>query len=127
MHLAVADVDCRDMRGAALQQDFGKAAGRGADVETGPAGRVELEMVEPRGKLQGGARDVILCRIGDRDGDIGQERLAGLGDDLAADPDRAAKNGVARPRPACEQAEREQQLIEALRRGERHGVSMGRF
>src|SRR3546814_17653125 len=98
---------------AALQQDFGKAAGRGADVEAGPAGRIELEMVETRGKLQGGARDVILRRIGDRDADVRQECLARLGAALAADPASGSTHCVAYPRPASEPAVRQQQLIEA--------------
>ena len=46
------------MRGAALQQAVGKAAGGGADVETDSTGDVDLPVVEGGLKLESAAADV---------------------------------------------------------------------
>ena len=46
MELPPADVEGVDVAGAAGEQHVGEAAGRGADVEGDPAGRVEAERVQ---------------------------------------------------------------------------------
>ena len=58
VQLAVADVERDHARGAALQQDVGEAAGRGAEVEAVEPGGVDAEAVERVGELEPGARDV---------------------------------------------------------------------
>ena len=58
MQLAVADVEGDHARGAALEEDVGEAAGRGADVEAVEAGRIDAERVEPVRELLAAARDV---------------------------------------------------------------------
>ena len=63
MQLAVADVDGDDTRGAALQQDVGEAAGRGADVETVEPRRIDAELVERMRELLAAARDVLRAAL----------------------------------------------------------------
>ena len=58
VQLPVADVDGDHARGAALQQDVGEAAGRGADVEAVEARRIDAERVERVRELLAAARDV---------------------------------------------------------------------
>jgi hypothetical protein len=58
VELAIADVDRRDARSAALEQDVGEAAGGGADVERVAAGGVDAERVEGVGELLPAAGDV---------------------------------------------------------------------
>ena len=54
--MATTHIDGIDTLGAARQQDLGKAAGRGADVETDTAARVEdrigAEMIESGAALR---------------------------------------------------------------------------
>ena len=73
--LAVADVDAGHMSGAARQQDMGKAAGGGADVQRLFAGRVYGEGVERRRELDAAARNPRIGRAG------GQLRGKGQGSD----------------------------------------------
>ena len=49
--LSAAHVESVDPARAALEQDVGEAAGRGADVERDQPGRVDPERVERRGQL----------------------------------------------------------------------------
>jgi hypothetical protein len=63
MQLPVADVDRDDARSAALQQNVGEAAGRGADVGRVETGRIDAECVEAVRKLVAAARDVGLPGI----------------------------------------------------------------
>src|SRR5205807_496059 len=58
VELAVADVERDHVRRAALEQDVGEAAGRGADVERVRAGDVEPELVERVCELLPAARDI---------------------------------------------------------------------
>ena len=57
MELPVADVERDHARGAALEEDVGEAAGRGADVEAVAPGRVDAERVERVRELLAAARD----------------------------------------------------------------------
>ncbi len=66
VHLAMADIDCDDMRRAALQQHLREAARRSAEVEHRQSGRIEAEGVEPGGKLQRRARNISRRRVVDR-------------------------------------------------------------
>ncbi len=66
VQLAVADVERDHARRAALEQDVGEAAGRGADVDAVEAGRVDAEPVEPVRELLAAARDVrtaVSCTV----------------------------------------------------------------
>src|SRR6476646_1211616 len=58
VELAVADVDGNHARGTALQQDVGKATGRGADVDAVEARRIHAERVEAVRELLAATRDV---------------------------------------------------------------------
>ena len=58
VQLAVADVERDHARGAALEQDVGEPARRGADVEAVEPGRVDAERVERVRELLAAARDV---------------------------------------------------------------------
>ncbi len=50
--------------GAAREQHFGEAAGRGADIEADAAGYIETEMIERRRKLDAAARHVGVLGLG---------------------------------------------------------------
>ena len=72
VELAAADVESDHPRRAALEQDVGEAAGRGADVERVAPGRVDVELVEGVRELLPAARDEPrrplddeLCRLVD--------------------------------------------------------------
>ena len=58
--LSAAHVESVDPARAALQQDVGEAAGRGADIERDEPGRVDPEGVERRRQLVAAAADVRL-------------------------------------------------------------------
>ncbi len=58
VELAVADVERDHARRAALEEDVGEAAGRGADVDAVEARRIDAERVEPVRELLAAARDV---------------------------------------------------------------------
>ena len=55
MKLAASDVDRIDARCPALEQDLGKSARRGADVETDMRFWVKAEMLERGRKLEAAA------------------------------------------------------------------------
>ncbi|GGD79924.1 hypothetical protein GCM10008012_24560 [Rhizobium anhuiense] len=71
-------------------------------------------MLERGGKLQRGARDIVLRRIVDLDDGMLAEQRAGFGYHLAADPDGAALDGVAGARAAGEKAAGDEKLVETL-------------
>src|ERR1700730_4250210 len=56
--LTVADVDCDHARRPALEEDVGETAGRRADIERGPAGRIDREGIERCRQLFSTATDV---------------------------------------------------------------------
>ena len=112
--LPVADIDGRNMRRAALQQNLCKAARRRADIERLATGRIETETVEPGDQLQGGAGDVAACRIVDGDRRVLRDRLARLGCNAPVDRDGAALDGVARPRAGGKIAPADKQFVKAL-------------
>jgi hypothetical protein len=125
VHLPVADIDRGHVLGAAFDEHFGKAAGGGADIEAVMAGGIELEMVEPRHKLQRRAGYIILRGVVDGDGHVGLEGQTRLGDDTAVDGDGATADRIARTRAAGHEVERDQKLVETLRFGDLgHGLSM---
>ena len=81
--LSATHVESVDVARAALQQDVGEAARRGADIQRGHAARIDPERVEGRRELVAAPADVRLARL---------------------DPD---DRGSDRPgRPACDRAVR---------------------
>jgi hypothetical protein len=48
MQLVMADIDRKHMRGTALDQHLGEAAGRGADIERHAVCRIEAERLRAR-------------------------------------------------------------------------------
>ena len=62
VELSASDVERDHVSGAALQQDVGEAAGRGADVERTLAGRIDAEGVERVRQLDAAAADVRMIR-----------------------------------------------------------------
>ena len=110
MQLPGADIDCVNELGAAGEQHFGEAAGRGADIEAGTAGNVEPEMIERGGELDAAARHIgVLGRSGDDRG--GGNSFGGFAHGLSVGGYPAGGNRGLRPRPAVEQAARDQQPI----------------
>src|SRR5581483_10865082 len=63
VQLVASDVDRVDLPRAPLEQNLGKAAGRGADIEADAAVRVEAEMIERRDKFQSTAGDKRVSRL----------------------------------------------------------------
>ena len=123
MDLAMADIDRRDMGSAALEQDLGEAAGRGADVERFTAGGIEAEMIEPANQLERGARYVALRRIIDGNQALRRNVLAGLAGNDAVDCHRATLDRVAGTRAAGKQTALDEQVVEPLAgAGWRRGV-----
>ena len=108
-----ADVDRVNLRGAALEQHLGEAAGRGAEVEGDAAGRRVAEMVERGDEFQAPARDVVDGRIEERDRRSFRDRHRRPGGGNAVDRDDAAQDRVARPRPARQQAALDEGDVEA--------------
>src|SRR5439155_6052434 len=85
IQLAVADVEGDDAGRAALKQDVGKPAGRGADVERAFAERIDVEDVERARELDAAAADIWMVRDLERDGRVGGDAGARLRDHLAVD------------------------------------------
>src|SRR5581483_7762356 len=77
VQLMAADVERDHARRAALEEDVGEAAGRGADVEAVEARRVDAEQVEPVRELLAAARDVLRTAV-DRELDVLVDLLARL-------------------------------------------------
>lgn len=111
MHLPVADIDGGDVFCAAMKQYLGEAAGGGADVEAFMALRIEPEVIERGGKLEGGAGNIGLRRIGNGDLDVSGNGLAGLCGRFPVDAHGAARNRIARTRAAGKVAERNKKLV----------------
>ena len=108
----MADVDRDDMRGAALQQRIGEAAGGDADVERRAARDVDAEGVERGIELQPAARDEVGGGIVEIEPAVRLDVEAGLGDDAPVDADMPAQDRVARARPAGDEAALGDELIE---------------
>ncbi len=85
VQLAVADIERDHARRAALQQDVGEAAGRGADVQGAFARRVHAEVVEGMRQLDAAAADVRMIRHRDLEVRAIGDGRAGFRDDLAVD------------------------------------------
>ncbi len=83
IELSVADVERDDARRAALQQDVGEAAGRGADVECQPAGDDDPEHVERVGELDAAAPHVRVIGRHQLDARVRRDRGARLRRDLS--------------------------------------------
>jgi hypothetical protein len=77
MELAAADVDGDDTGGAVLEEAVGKAAGGGAEVETGEAGGVDGEGAEGGFELEPATADVGE-RLSELEWGIGVEGLGGF-------------------------------------------------
>ena len=95
MQLAVADVDGKDIRGAVCEQHMGEAAGRGADVETNAAFRIESESVERCREFDAAARHpgIERLRLEQR---LGADRFGRLADDFAAGAHAARRDRLLR-------------------------------
>ena len=127
--LAAADVEGVDASRAALQQDVGEAARRGADVEGDQARRIDLEGVERGGQLVAAAADVRV-RLGDRDRRVRGDQVARLAvvprRVALPHPDRAGQHQRLGTAARLGQAALDQQLVEADARGLRGSRGTGR-
>ena len=116
MQLIAADVDRVDALRAAQNQNFGEAAGRGADVEADAPGHVEMKMIERGCKLDAAARHIrMLGRGGDDRG--GRNCLRRLAHRHAVGGHQARGNRGLGAGAAFEQAARDQQPICAFSGG----------
>ena len=97
--LAVADVDRRDPRRAALDEHVGEAAGRGADVQRGAPADGDAERVERVGQLDAAAPGVRVVGGRRRHVRRGRHRRARLRDDDPVDAHLAREHQ--RPRPGA--------------------------
>src|SRR5712691_2227625 len=112
MQLAATDVDRVDAPGSAGEQDLREAAGRGADVETDAARRIEPEMLERGRELDAAARDPGVRGLGANarvDGDF----VRWLGDGDVVYGDAAGGDGSLRLGAAFEQAALDEKAIDA--------------
>ena len=109
---AVADIDGVDPAGAVLQQAVGEASGRGAEVDTGPAGRVDAEGRQGVGELVAAAADVGGLLRTSRVAVVGDEG-AGLGDGLAVDADVARHEDRPRLLAALHEAALDEEGVDA--------------
>src|SRR5262245_28125952 len=111
MQLVATHIDGIDPPGAACQQDLGKAAGRGADVETHTVARVEqrigAEMIECGRELYAAARHVRVRRVGAKHGLSGNLLRWPCDDNLvgthATGGDRALRLRAAREQAALDE------------------------
>ena len=113
VELAVADVDRHDRARAALEQDVGEAAGRGADVEAGEAVRIEVEGDQRGGELDAAARGPRMRRAR-LDVRVLGERVGGLAHGLAVGADQPGGDRRLGARPAGEQSAFDEKKIGAL-------------
>jgi hypothetical protein len=60
--LSASHVESIDARRTALQQDIGESAGRRANIEADPAGRIDVKGIQRRRQLLSAARDVARPR-----------------------------------------------------------------
>jgi hypothetical protein len=115
--LAPPDVDGVDPDGAALEEDIGEAAGRGAGIEADEPGRVDRERVEGRRELVAAAAHVWIG-LDEADLDRGVDEIAGLpietrritgtGPDLARE-DQCLRSGARLGQPTLDD-----ELVEPL-------------
>src|SRR5579884_2780584 len=60
MQLPVADIDCVNPCGAALDQHLSEAAGRSTDIETDAVARIKTEAIQCCCELHAAARDIWM-------------------------------------------------------------------
>ena len=87
--LAVADIDGIDTHRAMVEQDIGEAAGRGADIEADPPGRIDAETLDAVGQLQAAARNPGMVAPAHRQRAVVRHRGARLVDPPLAVEHRA--------------------------------------
>jgi len=116
MQLAASHIHGIDSPRPACQQDFGKAAGRGADIEADAAagikGGIEPEVIERGRELHPAPRYVRVRRLGAQDR-IGGNFLRRLGDHHVVRHHAARGNGGLRLSSALEQTAFDEQPIDA--------------
>jgi hypothetical protein len=120
MQLAPPDVHRVDSSGAARQQDLGKSAGRGADVETDAASGIEQrigpEVIEGGRELHPTARYIRMRRLGAQHR-VGGDLFGWLLDDELVGRHIAGGNGRLRLGSALEQAAFDEKAIDASTAG----------
>ena len=116
MQLVATDIHGIDLPGAACQQELGKSAGRGADIEADAAARikcgVESELIEGGRELYATARDVRMRRLGAQ-GRVGRYFLRRPLDDELIGAHTTRGNGCLRLSSALEYAALHEQTIDA--------------
>ena len=113
MQLAAPDIDRMHEACAAVQQHFGEAAGRRADVEADLVVDLDRIALERARKLDAAARHprvLGLCL----DLRVGRNFVGGLQDDFAAGCHQSGGNRSLCAGAAFEQAARDQQAVGAL-------------
>jgi hypothetical protein len=103
VELAVAHVERVHPARAALEQDVGEAAGRGAHVQGDGARDVQPPGVERRRQLEPAAADVGQRRPQHGDAGVVGDGLAGLGGRPPVDLDRPGQDERLRPLPRLRQ------------------------
>src|SRR5688572_5886871 len=92
----MAHVEGDDPGGAALEEDVGESAGRGADIERLAAADLYAECVERVRQLEAAAADVRVILADQRHVRLGLDLRARLADDLAVDGDLRGEDQRAR-------------------------------
>src|SRR5688500_10163534 len=109
----MTDIDGNHTACTALQQQLGKAAGRGADVKGEPARDIDAEMIEGVFRLRGGARYIGSSLIADHDGRARRYLPRRLRHADAVDLDGAAQDGIAGAGAGLEEAALDEVNVEA--------------
>ncbi len=121
MQLGAADIDRKHQAGAVGEQDLGKSAGRGADIEADMPFDIDRIALQRARELDAAARHVGMRGLGPQHC-VGRNGLGRFGDLLVIGHDEAGRDGGLRPRPALEQAALDQEDIRAFA-GRGHGFS----
>ena len=101
MKLAGPDINAGNMTRTRLKQDLNETAGRSANIKAGLSRHIHIENIQRALQLQGRAADIGVEVFGLDTGPFGN-RKGCFQDCLAINPDLAALNGGAGPRPAFE-------------------------
>jgi hypothetical protein len=116
----MADVDGMDPSRAAGQQHLAEAAGRGADIETDGAARVDGEVVQGMGQLDPATRHPGMVLAGQPQRAVAQQNLGGLAQFPAFGLDQAGSDQRLRPGPALGQPANDEKLVGAQPVSSRH-------
>lgn len=114
MDLTMADVDGDDRLGTRLKETIRKSAGRSADVEASPTGRIQSEILERRREFLTPARYESTQTAFDADDALGGDSSTGFIARLVIDEDASGQNQRLGRTPTRRQSLAHDTFIEAF-------------